>query len=140
LVDSLNLAWKRSDLVSQFHHLFWLGDLNYRIDAPRERIVQLLAQKNWDSLLTLDQLTNEKRANRTFCGFREGKICFPPTYRYDRGTNEWSKKVGRLKNWVFTAQKLQNVPSYCDRVLWRNLPGIEANLLAYDWSGEVQTR
>jgi len=66
--------------------------------------------KNWNALMQSDQLTREMSFQRTFCDFQEGKIKFMPTYRLERGSNEWSKK------------KLQNVPSYCDRILWKSLP------------------
>lgn len=32
LCEQLNLGQKKVDLVNQFDHLIWLGDLNYRID------------------------------------------------------------------------------------------------------------
>ena len=44
------------------------------------------------------------------CDFEEGAIDFAPTYRMLKGSDGYSNK------------KFQN-PSYCDRVLWRSLPG-----------------
>ena len=37
-------------LVHGFDHLFWFGDLNYRIDLPRESVLKLVANKDWRSL------------------------------------------------------------------------------------------
>jgi len=127
LVDGLGLGLKRVDLLNQFHYLFWLGDLNYRIDLPKEKILQLLELQYWDSLFQNDQLTKEKMVDRTFCDFSEGRITFFPTYRYERGSNEWSKK------------KLQNVPSYCDRILWRTLPEMSVQQHEYKMVDGITT-
>jgi hypothetical protein len=32
-------------------------------------------------------------AGRAFYGYQEARIQFPPTYRYEKGTTEWSKTV-----------------------------------------------
>jgi phosphatidylinositol-3,4,5-trisphosphate 5-phosphatase 2 len=93
LMEGLGLGLKKVDLSNQFHHVFWLGDLNYRVDFTREKILQLLKMRHWDALKKGDQLTNQKDAMKTFYGFKEGSITFPPTYRYERGSCEWSKKV-----------------------------------------------
>lgn len=34
-----------------------------------------------------------KVVQKTFYGFNEGNIKFKPTYRYERGSDEWSRKV-----------------------------------------------
>ena len=37
ILKGLNLGHKTAyDLTNQFHHVFWFGDLNYRIDMPYE--------------------------------------------------------------------------------------------------------
>ena len=38
------------DLHNQFHHLFYFGDLNYRIDLDREQVVDLIKEKAWDKV------------------------------------------------------------------------------------------
>lgn len=128
LVDGLSLGLKKVDIVHQFHHVFWVGDLNYRLDLAREKIMQLLDIQHWDSLLRGDQLTLQQEEEKTFHNFKEGKITFPPSYRYERGNNDWSKK------------KLQNVPSYCDRILWRSFPGLSVSQLDYGMASSMMTR
>lgn len=93
LVESLGLGIKKVDIVNQFHHIFWFGDLNYRTDLPREKILQLIDSQHWGHLLANDQLIQQKQLLKTFFNFHEGYIEFPPTYRYEKGTLEWSKKV-----------------------------------------------
>ena len=37
ILKGLNLGHKSAyDLTNQFHHVFWFGDLNYRIDMQYE--------------------------------------------------------------------------------------------------------
>jgi len=127
LVEALDLGMRKVDLVNQFHHLIWLGDLNYRIDLSREKILTLIEQNFHDGLLRGDQLLREKDKLRTFYAFNEGKIQFWPTYRYERGNNEWSKK------------KLKNVPSYCDRVLWRSISGLKIHQKYYSACMDLMT-
>ena len=59
------------DLTYQFHHLFFFGDLNYRIDLPATRIVQLARDKDYEELMKEEQLCKEKKYGKVFVGFRE---------------------------------------------------------------------
>lgn len=64
-------------------------------------------QGTLESLLKHDQLLKQRREGKAFTGYREGKITFLPTYKYDVCT------VG-----VWDSEKAR-VPSWCDRILWR---------------------
>ncbi|KIJ42241.1 hypothetical protein M422DRAFT_780052 [Sphaerobolus stellatus SS14] len=70
-------VWE-SDMV------FWLGDLNYRIDLPDNEIRTMLSpeQRELDTLLDFDQLMNAIRYQNAFFGFSEHDIDFLPTYRF----------------------------------------------------------
>lgn len=59
------------DLTYQFHHLFLFGDLNYRIDLPATRIVQLARDKDYEELMREEQLQKEKKQGKVLVGFRE---------------------------------------------------------------------
>ncbi len=37
-------------------YVFWCGDFNYRINMGREDVKNLVAAKDWDTLLSADQL------------------------------------------------------------------------------------
>lgn len=113
-------------VASAVHHLFWMGDLNYRIDLERDKALKLIEERNWEQLKKADQLGQEIAAGRAFQGFLEGRTDFPPTYRYERGSREYS------------AVKLR-VPSYCDRILYRSLPGCKLELHEYKPADEIQT-
>lgn len=64
------------DIDSQFHHVFWFGDLNYRVQLQsvdnRERAIedhmaevqQMIDAEKWSSLLAADQLQQELKAHR----------------------------------------------------------------------------
>lgn len=113
-------------LSSAVHHMFWMGDLNYRIDLDRDKVLELIREKKWEQLQEADQLMQEIGAGRAFHGFLEGKIGFAPTYRYEYGSRKYS------------AIKLR-VPSYCDRILYRSLRGCKLELHEYQPCDEIMT-
>ncbi|KAL1922020.1 uncharacterized protein VTP21DRAFT_10662 [Calcarisporiella thermophila] len=95
-------------------HVFFFGDLNYRVTLPEEDVKKLLSQGEMDLLLGHDQLTVEKRAGRVFDGFHEGKIQFAPSYKYVVGTDD-----------LYSNEKAKRSPSWTDRILWFNRGDIE---------------
>jgi hypothetical protein len=72
-------------MVFDHEYVFLNGDLNYRIDLPRDLVCQHVAQKNFAPLLEQDQLNKEMRFNHGFRlrSFREAPLTFAPTYKYD---------------------------------------------------------
>lgn len=66
--------------------LIWFGDFNYRIDTTYDQAIKWINEKRYDMLLIRDQLRVEMTSGRTFPGMREAGISFPPTYKFDRGT------------------------------------------------------
>ncbi|TFK29490.1 DNase I-like protein [Coprinopsis marcescibilis] len=64
--------------------LFWLGDLNYRLDVPDLDLRRILRDEEWDnkdkfaSLLRFDQLNKAIHAKKAFVGFQEGPITHLP--------------------------------------------------------------
>lgn len=63
--------------------IIWLGDLNYRLASGNEEdTFELLKKSDWQALLEKDQLKMEQKAGRVFKGWKEGRIYFPPTYKY----------------------------------------------------------
>ncbi|XP_057300881.1 phosphatidylinositol 3,4,5-trisphosphate 5-phosphatase 2-like isoform X2 [Hydractinia symbiolongicarpus] len=118
ILRGLNLGQRDSfDLMLSFHHLFWFGDLNYRLDLDVTDIIKWIMEREWQKLLAADQLIAEIRKGNAFISFEEEDISFPPTYRYTRGTRStycWTKEKR-------TGTRI-NVPSWCDRVLWKSYP------------------
>ncbi|CAN8062420.1 unnamed protein product [Agarophyton chilense] len=110
--------------------VFWLGDLNYRIDAPLERVMEWIRDKNWMALRNADELQYQMKQNEIFKGFKEGLIQFPPTYKLER----FSDKYATDEN-----GDVKRTPAYTDRILWK--PGtdekgneLQVRLKCYDCS------
>nr|XP_046188201.1 phosphatidylinositol 3,4,5-trisphosphate 5-phosphatase 2A-like [Oncorhynchus gorbuscha] len=83
------------DISLRFTHLFWLGDLNYRLDMDIQEILNYINRKEFDPLLKVDQLNQEREKNKVFLRFAEEEISYPPTYRYERGSRDtyvWQKQ------------------------------------------------
>ena len=95
--------------VDSAHVCFLYGDLNYRIDLPREAVVRSLASGQLAPLHAQDQLQRRLGVGGegVLAGFQETPPCFWPTYKYDPGTDRWD-----------TSEK-RRTPAWCDRVLWR---------------------
>lgn len=73
------------DITDRFDTVFWMGDLNFRLEMSRLHAEWLVEQKNYKELLTWDQLRAVMRDpdNNPFPGFVEGPIDFAPTFKYD---------------------------------------------------------
>eukprot|EP00796_Vickermania_ingenoplastis_P008443 gene8443-5921_t len=80
------------------------GDLNYRLNLTYEQSLRLTVLKRYKELLTHDQLIAELKNRHTpWWGFRDLTPTFPPTYRFDIGTN------------VYDTSEKHRIPGYTDR-------------------------
>lgn len=112
------------DVLHSGHHIFWMGDLNYRLeyagdkDHPDEtkfaEMLDLIKQGKYDVLLATDQLHNSMLNNEVFIDFEDAPINFRPTF-----------KVEREKE--YPEYNTKRSPSYCDRVLWRSADVVKGN-------------
>uniref|UniRef100_A0A665U4E1 phosphatidylinositol-3,4,5-trisphosphate 5-phosphatase n=1 Tax=Echeneis naucrates TaxID=173247 RepID=A0A665U4E1_ECHNA len=122
------------DISLRFTHLFWLGDLNYRLDMDIQEILNYINRKEFDPLLKVDQLNLEREKNKVFLRFAEEEISFPPTYRYERGSRDtyvWQKQKA-------TGMRT-NVPSWCDRILWKSYPETHIVCNSYGCTDDIVT-
>ncbi|XP_069825533.1 phosphatidylinositol 3,4,5-trisphosphate 5-phosphatase 2 isoform X2 [Dendropsophus ebraccatus] len=122
------------DISLRFTHLFWFGDLNYRLDMDVQEILNFISRKEFEPLLKVDQLNLEKEKNKIFLRFNEEEITFPPTYRYERGSRDtyvWHK---HKPTGVRT-----NVPSWCDRILWKSYPETHMICNSYGCTDDIMT-
>lgn len=116
-----------SDVHHEFDYLFWLGDLNYRIDGlSRDEIIMRADTGDIKTLLKHDQLNNERALENCFLEFSEPDITFGPTYRFNRGDRTWSEEKMRE-------------PAYCDRVLYKTLPAAVVRPLSYQACHDLMT-
>ena len=58
-------------LTNQFHHLFFFGDLNYRVDLGATEIVEFAKRENHGSIFKEDQLRKQMEQKKIFVGFGE---------------------------------------------------------------------
>ncbi|CAJ2633096.1 unnamed protein product [Trifolium pratense] len=97
--------------ILEHDRIIWMGDLNYRIALSYYGAKALVEMHDWKTLLKNDQLCIEKRQGRVFTGWSEGKIYFPPTYKYSNNSDSYAGDDRRSK------QK-RRTPAWCDRILW----------------------
>uniref|UniRef100_A0A7N8YCI9 phosphatidylinositol-3,4,5-trisphosphate 5-phosphatase n=1 Tax=Mastacembelus armatus TaxID=205130 RepID=A0A7N8YCI9_9TELE len=124
----LNLGDKKLnpfDITHRFTHLFWLGDLNYRVEFPSTQYQELLSK---------DQLNMERNDGKVFLHFDEEEITFAPTYRFERYTRD---------KYAYTKAKATgtkyNLPSWCDRVLRKSYPLVHVVCQAYGCTNDIMT-
>lgn len=99
-----------SDVTQNFDCVFWCGDLNFRLAQPREEVIQWITNTCFpqESInLHKDQLRISLTEGALLRGFQEAPITFPPTYKYDPGTQN------------FDSSSKQRTPSYTDRILFK---------------------
>jgi len=113
-------------LQEEFDRVFLMGDLNIRVEAARKEVETWLENEQPEQCMTRDQLLpllngrssilTEENHGLEDAGlwplFAEAPINFPPTYKYDPGTQ------------VYDSSPKQRVPSWTDRILWRRSPHI----------------
>ncbi|EGD80151.1 hypothetical protein PTSG_10834 [Salpingoeca rosetta] len=114
------------DALGAFHHVFWIGDLNYRLNLEQVQslesvpeshddrfklVTSWIESREWDKINEADELRPDRSAGRVLTGFQEGAMLFPPTYKVERASE--------------LQYRDQRIPAYCDRILWRSMPGLD---------------
>lgn len=97
-------------LICDHDIVFWIGDFNYRIDVSlaRQEILDMIMSDRLSDLRIFDQLNMERSLGRVFEHFVEGELTFPPTYKFQVGTDIYENREGKKKR----------PPAWCDRILW----------------------
>lgn len=103
--------------IIQHDIVFWLGDLNYRIDdsLSTEEVFDKINENDIPYLRKRDQLNIERLRQNVFHDFEEGELLFHPTYKYQVGTNSYDRRP----------EKKVRPPAWCDRILWKVLNGLK---------------
>ncbi|XP_069065934.1 phosphatidylinositol 3,4,5-trisphosphate 5-phosphatase 2-like isoform X2 [Pleurodeles waltl] len=122
------------DISLRFNHLFWFGDLNYRLDMEVQDVLNHVNKKEFDILRAMDQLNLEREKNKVFLRFSEEEISFPPTYRYERGARD-SYNCHKFKG---SGLRI-TAPSWCDRVLWKSHPETHITCTSYGCTDDIVT-
>ena len=140
---------EKVECVQAFHHLVWMGDLNYRCEfgvsdrkagtrldrnPPKARVRDAVAALGgeFDKQARLryfetDQLTDARKRGDAFLGFEEGNPAraHMPTF-----------KVQRERGFKY---KEQRTPAWCDRVLWRTAEGFISEQTMLAAAGDIGT-
>eukprot|EP01130_Rhizamoeba_saxonica_P008214 TRINITY_DN3321_c0_g1_i1.p1 TRINITY_DN3321_c0_g1~~TRINITY_DN3321_c0_g1_i1.p1 ORF type:complete len:1172 (+),score=263.44 TRINITY_DN3321_c0_g1_i1:305-3820(+) len=95
--------------IEDHDYVFWFGDFNMRINESKPVVLRHIRTANWDYLREFDQLLINKNQGRVWSGFKEGKINFPPSYKFDTGTD------------VYDTSDKQRIPAWTDRILYRSI-------------------
>ncbi|XP_032598768.1 inositol polyphosphate 5-phosphatase E [Drosophila grimshawi] len=109
-----NLRHKNKDVTQNFDNVFWCGDLNFRLGEPREKLLDWIQNTKFPlpshlphGYMHTDQLSSVLADGAAFRGFMEANITFPPTYKYDPGSQN------------FDTSSKQRAPAYTDRILYK---------------------
>ncbi|KAL1165469.1 hypothetical protein V6Z11_A06G131200 [Gossypium hirsutum] len=88
--------------IHDHERIIWMGDLNYRINLPYDKVRDLISKEEWSKLIERDQ------KGHSFDGWSEGALNFAPTYKYELNSEKYygeDPKAGR------------RTPAWCDRIL-----------------------
>ncbi|ELP94993.1 type II inositol-1,4,5-trisphosphate 5-phosphatase precursor, putative [Entamoeba invadens IP1] len=97
--------------------VFWMGDLNYRLDEEDSVIREKIKSKTaYELVPEKDQLVVQRRIVPLLGQFTEAPINFLPTYKFVIGTQEYHEK---------------RKPAYCDRVLFKCEKGLSVSCYDY---------
>ncbi|KAL8192074.1 hypothetical protein R6Q57_028195 [Mikania cordata] len=115
---------KSPQTILDHDRIIWLGDLNYRIALSYRSAKALVEACNWRALLENDQASGfynnilcfmclriEQRSGHVFNGWNEGRIDFPPTYKYSNNSDRYACDDMHPK-------EKKRTPAWCDRILW----------------------
>ncbi|KAF2405568.1 hypothetical protein EJ06DRAFT_486446 [Trichodelitschia bisporula] len=115
---SSGLRFLRNRTIDAHDTVIWFGDFNYRIGLSNEKVRKLIEHGNYDELLANDQLhlaMTHAAGTGVFSHYDEARITFPPTYKFDLGTDNYD------------SSEKSRIPAWCDRVLRKGLNVRQAN-------------
>ncbi|DBA87288.1 hypothetical protein WJX77_005794 [Trebouxia sp. C0004] len=143
--------WGSQRGLLENEHAIWMGDLNYRLTISDDKARSLIKESRLDKLLEADELICMVRDGRSFAGWTEGHISFPPTFKFKRGTSQYlgmgDEDESDQTEHSGSPDKAQNppqkekkrTPAWTDRVLYKSPTGAakqthysSANLLVSD--------
>jgi synaptojanin len=115
---SHGLRFQKNRTIEDHDSIIWLGDFNYRIGLSDDKARRLVKAGDLDTLYENDQLNIQMVAGMVFQYYSEARITFPPTYKFNLGTDEYD-----------TSEK-SRIPAWCDRILRKgtNLRQIDYNI------------
>ncbi|RMZ82951.1 hypothetical protein DV737_g1751, partial [Chaetothyriales sp. CBS 132003] len=110
------LRFQRDRKIEDHEVIIWAGDFNYRIGLSHDKARSLVAsaalggpksELALGKLYENDQLNIQMVAGNCFPFYREGKVAFLPTYKFDLGRDEYD------------SSDKQRIPAWTDRILFK---------------------
>ena len=110
------LRFARDRSIDDHEVIIWAGDFNYRIGLSYDKARSLAqdvmqdghrAEDSLGKLYENDQLNIQMVQGNCFQFYREGRVGFLPTYKYDLGKDE------------FDSSDKQRIPAWTDRILYK---------------------
>ncbi|XP_062563551.1 phosphatidylinositol 4,5-bisphosphate 5-phosphatase A-like isoform X5 [Armigeres subalbatus] len=87
---------KTKEAIFDHDYVFWFGDLNFRLTGEAttsaEEIRAMVARDELKKLIERDQLSLVQREGRAFQKLKERLPQFPPTFKFEHGTNDYDMK------------------------------------------------
>ncbi len=111
------LRFQRNRSIEDHEIVVWAGDFNYRVGLGYEKTKALvneaiigsekIKEEALGKLYENDQLNIQMVVGNCFNYYREGRVKFLPTYKYDIGKDD------------FDSSDKQRIPAWTDRILWK---------------------
>lgn len=119
-VEEVSIDDTREIEVANRHDLvIFFGDLNYRLAPPlgtkeamTKEILRCIRDKDWEQMMQYDQLSTEQKAGRILHGYKEAAITFAPTFKLSKNRDHPDPAL---------RYNSKRVPSYCDRILYKEV-------------------
>lgn len=104
IIDGIQFPVTETSNILYHDYVFWLGDVNFRFEGHMtiEAIAKHITEGNLSALVEADELRQAQKRGDAFSMFTEGKLTFPPTYKYLEDTQEYD---------------LMRRPAWTDRIL-----------------------
>lgn len=87
---------KTKEAIFDHDYVFWFGDLNFRLTGEAttsaEEIRAMVAKDELKKLIEKDQLLLVRREGRAFQNMQERLPQFPPTFKFEHGSNDYDMK------------------------------------------------
>ncbi|XP_076077644.1 inositol polyphosphate 5-phosphatase OCRL-like isoform X1 [Mytilus galloprovincialis] len=94
--------------IDEHELVFWLGDLNYRLnDLDIDTVKSMIKNSKLKDLMSYDQLHRQLGRTEVFKGYSEAEVTFQPTYKYDINSDDWD------------SSEKSRPPAWCDRILYK---------------------
>uniref|UniRef100_A0A182WEK7 Inositol polyphosphate-related phosphatase domain-containing protein n=1 Tax=Anopheles minimus TaxID=112268 RepID=A0A182WEK7_9DIPT len=96
IVQEQKFHVKAKETIFDHDYVFWFGDLNFRLTGEAttsaDEIRAMVARDELKQLIEKDQLLLVRREGRAFSQLQERLPQFPPTFKFEHGSNEYDMK------------------------------------------------